>query len=69
MYFRQNIIANHIPNVVSEEGNILLINYPSNYETKLFLISNRAASPNGFGSFCFHACKDILRTDVCNVVK
>jgi len=65
------MIIPHIPRVVYEDENSMLVRCPSNYEIKkvvFALKSNSAPSPSGFGGSFFYGCWDIVGSDVCNVV-
>jgi len=66
------MIAAHIPRVVSEEENSMLVRCLSNDEIKqdvFALNSDSAPGSDGFGGSFFHGCWDIVGSDFCNAVK
>jgi len=57
--FREYMIVAHIPRVVFEDKNSMLVRCPSNDEIKkvvFALNSNSAPGPDGFGGTFFHGC-------------
>ncbi|XP_057873436.2 uncharacterized protein LOC131079489 [Cryptomeria japonica] len=68
----QNLMAESIPKVLSEDQNRSLAAIPSNEEIKNTVFSfdgNKASGPNGFPMFFFQTFWDIVEKDVTNVVK
>jgi len=57
--FRKYMIVAHIPRVVSEDENSMLVKCPSNDEIKKIVFapnSDSAPDPDGFGGSFFHGC-------------
>jgi len=60
---REDMIVAHIPRVVSEDENFMLVRCPSNDEIKKVvyaLNSDSALGPDDFGVSFFHGCWDIV---------
>ena len=69
---REYIIVVHIPKVVYEDENSMLVRCPSNDDIKKVVFplnSDSASIPDGFGGSFFHGCWDIAGFDVCNAIK
>jgi len=66
------MIVAHIPGVVYEDVNSMMVRFPSNDDIKkvvFALNSDSAPDPNGFGGYFFYSRWDIAGFDVCNAVK
>jgi hypothetical protein len=65
------LVAEVIPNLVSDEINVMLTVFPSHNEIKaaVFALNKDSAPvPDGFGAFFFQNCWDIIKKEVIEVV-
>jgi len=68
----EDFIGSYIPELVSSEENMMLIKCPDFLEIKTIVFNlngNSAPGPDGFCGVFYHSCRDIIGTDVCNVVQ
>jgi len=67
----EDFIGTYISVMVSSEENMMLIKCPDFSEIKnvaFNLNGNSAPDLDGFGGVFYHSCREIIGTDVCNVV-
>ena len=68
----EDFIGTYILEIVSSEENMMFIKCPNFLEIKNVVFNlnvNSALGHDGFGGVFYYSCREIIGTDVCNVVQ